>query len=216
MGPIEHPFEISLMRDLSRLPEIARRSRTLRKKLPVVAFCMLRLGPRIGFGTSRSRSALWASIAAVAIAAVGLLRWRFCLCLAIGHSMWPTLASGDLLLLDRWAYVHKDPSRGDIIVGRMGRDLLVKRVVGLPGEEIEINAGLLFVNGSLMRESHTYKISPDFNIGKGKLFKGSFATLGDNRAIPPRQAVHPIFSSNQIVGRVLFSLKLWPFRDKDT
>ena len=149
----------------------------------------------------------WA-LAVCAVCAVALLHARYCLFLAVGTSMLPTLRFGDLLVVDKGAYEVFEPRRGDIVVGRLGQDVVVKRVVGLPGEQVEILGGELYIDDELMPEGHATETCPDFNISKGKIFAGKFATIGDNRAVDPRRAVHPIFSKNQIVGRVLFSVRL--------
>ena len=151
------------------------------------------------------------AVALVAVCGLALLQSRFCLCLTVGSSMLPTFKTGDLLIVDKKAYSRTEPRREDIVIARFRHDLVVKRIVALPGEEVEITAGALFVNGILIPESYVGETQRDFNIGKGKMFAGRFATLGDNRAIPAHQTVHPIVSKDQIIGRVLLSISLWPF-----
>jgi signal peptidase I len=140
---------------------------------------------------------------------VTLFRLHYCLVIVSGESMQPTLESGDLLVVDKRAYKRNNPCRGDMVIARHEHELIVKRIVGLPGEEVEVKAGILYVNGEPVTETCTTN-SLIFNVGKGRLFDGRFATLGDNRAISPMQAVHPIVSKEQILGRVAFSARLWP------
>jgi len=123
----------------------------------------------------------------------------------VGDSMLPTLKAGDLLLVDKRAYDQTEPHRGDIVVARYSAGLVVKRVVGLPWEEVELRYGRLYVNGALMKESHP--IEPGYlSVEQGKLLDGDFATLGDNRAVPPALAVHPIVTKADILGKVVLAL----------
>jgi signal peptidase I len=140
---------------------------------------------------------------------VGLLLWgavrlrqHYFLTLVVGQSMNPTIASGELLLVDRLAYRKRPPARDDIVVASHGTDLVVKRIVGLPGEEVEVRHGVVYVNGMAQRENHP--IQPGLlDVGKGKLFDDDFATLGDNRAVPTATAIHPIVSPAEILGKVV-------------
>ena len=139
------------------------------------------------------------------LALVAELLWfhqRFALTLVVGDSMRPTLKSGQLLLVDKNAYQEADPRREDIVIARYGGQLILKRVVALPGEEVEVRRGTLFIDGTAQIEHH--QVEPGFlDVGRGKLLEGDFATLGDNRAIPSVLAIHPILSKRDIVGKVV-------------
>ena len=67
-----------------------------------------------------------------------------------GFSMTPTLQNGEYILINRLAYKTGQPARGDIIVVSLpadnGQDL-IKRVIGLPGETVNINNGSVYING---------------------------------------------------------------------
>ena len=121
--------------------------------------------------------------------------------------MQPTLRSGDLLLVDKRAYRDVDPLRGDIVVARHGSEQWVKRIVGLPGEEIELKDGALLVNGHRVVEAHDVTPGP-LEITKGRLFSGKFALLGDYRSVWPRKGVHGIVSKEDIVGKVILRVGL--------
>src|ERR1041385_7267973 len=69
--------------------------------------------------------------------------------IVVGDSMAPTLAAGDVLLVDKRAYDRAEPSRGDIVLVHSSKGFVVKRVVGLPGEEVEVRHGSLYINGNL-------------------------------------------------------------------
>jgi signal peptidase I len=128
----------------------------------------------------------------------------FQLTIVAGDSMLPTLKPGDLLVLDRRAYRSAEPRRGDIVVARYYSKLIVKRIVGLPGEELEVRAGTLYINGAPHKEDYTTAHGV-LDVARGWLLDGDFATLGDNRTIPTDLAVHPILSKPDIVGKVIFS-----------
>lgn len=103
-----------------------------------------------------------------------------------GESMLPTFENGEYLLTEKVSYRFSLPQRGDIIVFEAppnpDKDF-IKRIIGLPGEEIDINEGHVFVNGKLLKEdyipSHFYTSKGIFN--RIKLAKNEYFVLGDNR-----------------------------------
>jgi len=122
--------------------------------------------------------------------------------------MQPTFRTGNLALVYRGAYRTAEPRRADIVVARYRNDLILKRVVGLPGEEVEVRSGALLINGMPVVEGH--RIEPgDLTIEKGKLFDGKYALLGDNRALPRSELIHAVVSKEDVVGKVIFSFRLW-------
>ncbi len=139
-----------------------------------------------------------------------VLRSHFQVVIVKGASMRPTFRTGDLLVVWKRAYRTAEPQRADIVVSRYRNDLIVKRVVGLPGEEVEVRGGSLLINGSTNTEPHD--IEPGYlRIENGKLFDGKYALLGDNRALPISQLIHAVVSKNDIIGKVIFSICLrWP------
>jgi signal peptidase I len=155
-----------------------------------------RLSPLVTFGVT-------------VIFALSLFHFEFKLTIVMGESMLPTLKPGDVLLVDRRAYVNSQPRRGDVVVARYQKGLVVKRIVGLPGEQVEVKNGALFIDGVLEKENYLLEQGP-LNIAKGKLLDGYFATLGDNRAVPTVLAIHPILLQSEIVGKVIFSETLLP------
>ena len=103
------------------------------------------------------------------------------------ESMEPTIHQKHLIVNWRLPYLIGDPMPvyGDIIIFRENgpqRRLLVKRVIGLPGDEIEITEGKVFRNGKELDESYllaqesTYSAVPEYTVPEGSLF-----VLGDNR-----------------------------------
>ena len=137
------------------------------------------------------------------ISALLVFHAHFQLTIVVGDSMLPTLGSGDVLLVDKRAYQNTEPRRGDIVVARYAAKLIVKRIVGVPGEELEVRTVTLYINGAPHQENYRTQ-EGIFDVAKGTLLDGDFATLGDNRAIPAVLAVHPILSKPDILGRVVF------------
>lgn len=101
-----------------------------------------------------------------------------------GQSMHPALSDGAWVRVNRRAYRDATPARFDVVrlddPSRAGR-WIVKRVVGLPGEEVKLEDGVLFVNGSEIREPHLSIRAP---AGKYEwwLRGDEFVVLGDNRS----------------------------------
>ena len=104
-----------------------------------------------------------------------------------GRSMDPTLRDGDHYLLNRLAYVAKDPKRGDVVVLRDPghSDMAVKRIVGMPFETVTIREGWVFINGKKLQETYISSgiltrveahAPSQFELGKDEYFM-----LGDNR-----------------------------------
>src|SRR5258705_11674555 len=67
-----------------------------------------------------------------------LLGKHYRLSMAVGESMLPTLNTGDLFLIDQKLYQNAEPKRGDIVVVGYQKDLIVKAIGGLPGEEDDV------------------------------------------------------------------------------
>jgi len=141
------------------------------------------------------------------ICLVLVLRTRFSLRLVSGESMMPTLQTGDLMLVDRMPYEGNEPQRGDMIVAAVQNQSIVKRIVGLPGEYVELKKGILYINEAAIVETHPVRKGP-LDIAQGKLLPGKFATLGDNRDVQAAVAVHPILTKLQITGKVIWRLRL--------
>jgi signal peptidase I len=134
-----------------------------------------------------------------------LLRSHYRFTIISGDSMAPTLKTGEMLVVDERAYNRAEPARGDIVVARYSNGLVVKRIVGLPGEEVEVRRGSLYINGRPVKEN--YDTAPgDLDVEKGSLFRGDFATLGDNRGVPAVLAIHPIITKAEILGKVVLVL----------
>lgn len=127
-------------------------------------------------------------------------------------SMIPTLNNNDKVLVSR-IYNKDNLKRGNIVVfySKELNERLVKRLIGVPGDEIEIKNGAVFINGSQLDESYV-KNNKDYS-GKFKVPEGKYFFLGDNRAISfdSRFWENPYIDSSDIEGKVV--LRYYPFKD---
>lgn len=105
----------------------------------------------------------------------------------IGDSMEPTLYNGQEILMNRVLYKLSIPKRGDVIVflpnGNQKSHYYVKRVVGLPGEVVQIKDGSVYIDGVLLEESDEFDRMIDAGIAQNELTLAvdEFFVLGDNR-----------------------------------
>lgn len=104
-----------------------------------------------------------------------------------GVSMQPTLYGSDWLIADKLAYRFGHPVRGDVVILKDPSEdagkkkLLVKRVVGVPGDSLETRGGVLYVNGVPEREPYTDAPIEDGDMGPIELAEGHYFVMGDNR-----------------------------------
>jgi signal peptidase I len=103
-----------------------------------------------------------------------------------GVSMLPTLTAGDLFLLNRFAYLTREPQRGELVVLKDPEtgDLIVKRIVGLPCETVVMQNDAAYVNGRRMFEPYASReVRPDRSpLGKATVVpRDCYFVLGDNR-----------------------------------
>jgi len=127
-----------------------------------------------------------------------------------GQSMEPNLISGQRLLVNKLAYRLGEPARGDIVVidsPRGTSEKLIKRIVGLPGETVELRGGRVYINGQLIEETYHPAVGmrpyPPTIIPPGYYF-----LLGDNRDHSGDSRVWGSVPRDLIVGRALVSI--WP------
>jgi signal peptidase I len=125
--------------------------------------------------------------------------------------MAPTLEPGDRYLLKKNAYTHGPPRRGDVIVFHHPTDkgqILVKRVVGLPGEQLGIVDGRVAVNGERLRED--YLRTAPFVEGPRWLTvpDGTVYVLGDNRSLSEDSRDFGPVALRLIIGRA--TRIIWP------
>ena len=119
-----------------------------------------------------------------------------------GTSMDNTLKEGDIMILNNLEYRFNDIKRFDIVVVDQGKEYLIKRVIGLPGEEIEYKDNVLYINGVKVKDKYGSK-TDDFKV---KVKKGTYFVLGDNRKVSLDSRYFGSFKKNKIVGKTNFTV----------
>lgn len=123
-----------------------------------------------------------------------------------GRSMTPTLEDGERYLLNRWTYTYRAPERGDVIVLRDPgyRDLAIKRIVGIPGDSIQLKRGAVLINGKPFVEAYlasgTRTYAPDMQEQLVMLGEDQYFVLGDNRGVSEDSRFYGPIHRERIVG----------------
>jgi signal peptidase I len=129
-----------------------------------------------------------------------------------GISMLPTCPDKSVYWVNRLAYLLREPQRDDVVAirfvpadGAISRlepphVMLLKRIIGLPGETVAFVHGQVLINGEVLDESYQ-KNGCDWNCAPVTLGPGQYYAVGDNRSMPPDYHTHGIYERNRIVGR---------------
>lgn len=126
-----------------------------------------------------------------------------------GYSMEPTLHQEERLLVEKVSYRFHQPQRGDIVVLKVAQEPipLVKRVIGLPGETVEIRQGNVYVNGQHLDEPYLRQ-TPYGNMPARPVPAGSIFVLGDNRNNSNDSRYFGVVPLDDVVGKAW--LRYWP------
>lgn len=140
------------------------------------------------------------------------------------ESMVPTLEVNDRLIVEKISYLFNPPQRGDIIVfmppdaagqaclglqspnGKI-KDAFIKRIVGLPGETLQVNNGQVYVNDQPLQESYI-NAPPNYQWGPEVVPTNSYLVLGDNRNNSCDGHFWGFVPKENIIGRAVF--RFWP------
>ena len=132
-----------------------------------------------------------------------------------GESMHPTFENLDYLVVDELVYDFHAPARGDVIVFRYPGNpsiFYIKRVIGLPGETVSINHGVVTITttaGKTLSLAESYVVDEDVTYNKSvSLTAGQYFVMGDNRPNSSDSRVWGPLPAQNIIGRV--DLRLLP------
>jgi signal peptidase I len=146
----------------------------------------------------------------VAFAGLAVYLFAFSLSVVRGTSMAPGIHDGDRILIDQVSYILGDVQRGDIVVLRYPLDPsldYIKRVVGLPGDEIVMAGGSLWVNGRHISEAYLGEVDL-YTHAFVRVRPGHFFVLGDNRLHSSDSREFGQVHEDLLRGKV--ELCLWP------
>ena len=98
--------------------------------------------------------------------------------------MEPGFQEGQRLLINKVTYIFQEPKRGDVIIFHPTENpktnYVIKRIIALPGDTVEVKTGAVYVNGSKLDEPYI-KDSPSYSLPQKKIAENKYFVLGDNR-----------------------------------
>ncbi|MBW4487786.1 MAG: signal peptidase I [Trichocoleus desertorum ATA4-8-CV12] len=130
-------------------------------------------------------------------------------------SMLPTLQINDRLIVDKLSYHFQSLDRGDIVVfsptqtlaDQGFKDAFIKRIIGLPGEKVEVKGGRVFINDQPLREDYIEE-QPSYQWGPVQVASDSYLVLGDNRNNSYDSHYWGFVPRDRIIGRAV--VRFWP------
>ncbi len=127
-------------------------------------------------------------------------------------SMEKTIMTNDRVLGFRLSYLFSDPKRGDIVIFRYPDDeeiLYIKRIIGMPGETVEIHGGNVYVDGEALDEPYIAEITRG-DFGPFYVPENSYFMMGDNRnnSSDSRFWQNKFVKKEKIIGKAI--LRYWP------
>ena len=124
-----------------------------------------------------------------------------------GNSMDATLKDNDLMLLNEIVYRFSDIKRNDIVVVREDDEYIIKRIIGLPGEKIACDSGIIYINGKKYDDKFALNETSDFELVTLK--SDEYFVLGDNRKVSLDSRFFGPYKKSDIRGRASFTI--FPF-----
>lgn len=168
-----------------------------------------------GLRRARIAAVVMLAVAIMMVAIVAVRFLAFELLNVDGHSMSPNIRHGDRVLVNKLAYRNKLPDRGDIIAFNVeGGRIFIKRVVGLPGDLIEVRNGILYRDGKKIADEPYVKFHlkgrrrrsyRPRTIQSGRLF-----VMGDNRGASVDSKDFGPIPDKSVIGKAI--LIYFPFR----
>lgn len=135
-----------------------------------------------------------------------------------GESMYPALNDGDNLIVDKISYRFTDPKRFDVVVFPFQYQegtFYIKRIIGLPGETVQIYDGDIYINGKVLQESYGYEEITNGGLASKQITLGEdeYFVLGDNRnnSADSREPSVGNISKDDIIGKAW--VRIWPLSE---
>lgn len=129
----------------------------------------------------------------------------------IGPSMNNTLKSGDITVVNKLVFRLRNIKRNEIVSLKKDDKIMVKRIIGLPGEHIEYKDNILYVDGKKISDSRSSS-TKDFkleSIGYDTIPKDMYLVLGDNRTNSSDSRTFGLVKKSDIIGKV--NIRIYPF-----
>ena len=130
-----------------------------------------------------------------------------------GDSMLDTFHSNNITGVSRLHYRLHEPQRGEIVTCHYpgeGKTLFIKRIIGLPGETVELRGGKLYIDGEELAEDYLTRID-DRDFGPYQVGENEIFVLGDNRPVSKDSRMVGCIQKDDLYGRVMFVA--YPFNE---
>lgn len=174
----------------------------------------------------------WLKALIFAVIAVFIINMFIGTTTVLNTSMYPTLVEGDLLVISKTADVDRqdiitfktdmkieeddlegvNPIR-KLLIGKDATKNLIKRVIGMPGDTLDIKDGNVYINGELLDESEYLDLGTFGDVHIAKIPEGKYFVMGDNRfaSLDSRDEQVGLVSEEDVIGSVL--VRLWPINN---
>jgi signal peptidase I len=132
-----------------------------------------------------------------------------------GTSMLPNIEPGDCLVVNKITYSFREPDRGEIVILHSPKKQetdLIKRIIALPGDTIEVKDNKVFVNGTAIEEPYI-KDAPDYQYPLQEVPEGHYFVLGDNRTVSADSHLGWYLPEENLIGKAW--IRYWPLEKVD-